>query len=46
MAQMSLSIKQKQTQSQRTDLWLPRGGRAEGEGWTGSLGLVHAKYYI
>ena len=29
----------------RTDLWLPRG-REEGMGWTGSLGLVDANYYI
>ena len=29
----------------RTDLWLPRG-REEGEGWTESLRLVDANYYI
>ena len=32
------------SQTQRTDLWLPRG-RVRG-GWTGSLGLAHANYYI
>ena len=32
-------------QTQRTDLWLPRG-TGEGVGWTGSLGLVDANYYI
>ena len=31
------------SQTQRTDLWLPKGS---GEGWTGSLGLVDANYYI
>ena len=29
----------------RIDLWLPRGRREE-VGWTGSLGLVVASYYI
>ena len=33
------------SQTWRTDLWLPRG-REEGVGWTGSLGLVDANYYI
>ena len=32
------------TQTQRTDLWLPEEGK--GEGWTGSLGFVDANYYI
>ena len=32
-------------QTQRTDLWLPRG-KGEGEKWTGTLGLVDANYYI
>ena len=31
-------------QTQRTDLWLPRGRRRE-EGWRGSLGLTDANYY-
>ena len=30
---------------QRTDLWLKKG-REEGEGWTRSLGLEDANYYI
>ena len=29
----------------RTDLWFQRG-RREGMGWTGSLGLADANYYI
>ena len=29
------------SQTQRTDLWLPRG-RGVGEGWIGSLGLADA----
>ena len=33
------------SQTQRTDLWLPRG-RGEEMGQTGSLGLVGANYYI
>ena len=33
------------SQTQRTDLWLPRG-RAVGEGWIGDLGFVDANYYI
>ena len=32
-------MKQKQTQTQRTELWLPRG-RGLGEGWSGRLGLA------
>ena len=32
------------SQTWRTDLWLPWGG--EGEGQTGSLGLVDTNYYI
>ena len=31
--------------TQRTDWWLPRGRRL-GEGWSGSLGLAEATYYI
>ena len=31
------------SQTQRTDLCLPRGGE---KGWTGSLGLADANYYI
>ena len=32
------------SQTYRTDLWLPRG-MEEGVGWTGSLGLADANYY-
>ena len=39
MTQMSLSLKR--TDSQRTNLWLPRG-EGSGEGRIGSLGLVDA----
>ena len=45
MGQVNLFTKQKQTQTWRTDLWLPRE-RGEGVGWTGSLGLVDANYHI
>ena len=31
---------------EKTDLQGRRGGRGEGVGWTGSLGLVNANYYI
>ena len=37
---MSLSMKEKQTQTYRTDKWLLRSG--VGEGWIGSLGLANA----
>ena len=33
------------SQTQRTDLWLPRV-RGVREGWIGSLGLADANYYI
>ena len=39
-------IREKQTTDiERRDLWLP-GGKGEGVGWAGSLGLVDANYYI
>ena len=42
---MNLSTKQEHSQTERRDLWLPRG--MEGVGWTGSLGLIdNAHYYI
>ena len=31
--------------TQRTDLWLP-SGREVGEGWTESLALIGANYYV
>ena len=34
-----------ETDSQRTDLGFPRG-RQEEEGWSRSLGLVSANYYM
>ena len=33
------------SQRERTDLWLPRG-REQGVGWTGSLELVDANYFL
>ena len=35
-----------ETDSYRTDLWLPGGREEEGVEWTGSLGLIYANYYI
>ena len=42
---MNLPTKQKFSQSQRTDFWLP-WGREEGVGWTGSLELVDANHDV
>ena len=33
------------SQTWRTDLWLPRRSR-EGVGWTGNFGLIDTNYYI
>ena len=48
MAQMNLSITQKQTHRCREQTCARGEGAAEGEGmgWTGSSGLVDANYYI
>ena len=43
---MDISMKQKQTQTQRTDLWLPRERSGVREGRIESLGLADANYYI
>ena len=40
-----IHVTETDSQTQRTDLWLPRG-IGVGEGWTGSLGLANANYYI
>ena len=45
MAQMNLATEQKDSQTWRTDLWLPKV-RGEEVGWIGSEGLVDANYYI
>ena len=45
MAEMNLSTKQKDSQAERTILWLPRE-REEGVEQIGRLGLVDANYYI
>ena len=34
------------SQTWKTDLWLLTGSSGEGVGWTGSLGLVDANWYI
>ena len=38
-------IYEAETDSQRTDWWLPRG-KGLWEGWRGSLGLADASYYL
>ena len=38
------AIYKTETVSQRTDLWLPRGGEREWMNW--SVGLVDANYYM
>ena len=43
---MNLSAKQKQTHRHRKQTCRGQWGGGEGEGWTGSLGLVDANYYI
>ena len=42
MTQMNLSMKQKQTQRQRTDLWQPRGRRSGG-GMDWEFGISRCK---
>ena len=46
MAQMNLPTKQKQTHRRREQPCGGQGGGQVGEGWTGSLGLAGAHYYI
>ena len=55
MAQMNLSTEKKQTHGQMTlstekkfmeNRLVVANGAGEGGGWTGSLGLVDANYYI
>ena len=41
---MNISTKQKYTHRHRDQIYGCQ--RGEGEGWTGSLGLAHASYYI
>ena len=43
---MHLSTKQKQTNRQREQTCVCQGGEGNGEGWTVSLWLVEANYYI
>ena len=46
MAQMNLSKKQEQTHRHREQTCGLQRESGEGEGWTESLGLVDANYYI
>ena len=46
MAQMNLSTKQKQTHWHREQTCGCQGGEEMVEGWSGSLKLVGANYYI
>ena len=43
---MNLSTKQKWTSRRREETHCCQGGGGEGEGWTGSVGLVDANYYM
>ena len=43
---MILSTKQKQITEMKSILMVAMGGGGGGVGWTGSLGLVDANYYI
>ena len=43
MTQINLSMKQKQSQTYITDLWLPRG--KESGGGIGHMGLTDINYY-
>lgn len=45
MTRRSPSMKEPQTQTERTDVWLLRGGRL-GKERTGNLGLAEASYYM
>ena len=45
VTQMNFSMKQKQIHRHIIDLWLPRGRGLE-VGWTESVGLASANYYI
>ena len=43
---VNLSRIQKQTHRHREQTWGFQGGGEVGKGWTGSLGLADANYYI
>ena len=43
---MNLSMNQKQTHKHREQTCGCQGGGELGEGWSGSLGLADANYYI
>ena len=44
MIQLNLFTKQKDTQTLKTSVWY-QGGREEGEGWIGGLGII-VIYYL
>ena len=46
MRQINISMKQKQTHRYREQTCGCQGGGGVQEGWTGSLGLADANYYI
>ena len=46
MTQMNLSTKQKQTHRHREQICGGQEGGGVGEGWSGSLGLADANFYI
>ena len=46
MTQMNLSMKQKENQRHREETCDYQGGGGMREGWSGSLGLADANYYI
>ena len=46
MTQTNLSLTQKQTHRHREQTCVFQGGEGVGEGWTGSLRLIDANFYI
>ena len=46
MTQMNLSAKQRNRLTDMENRLVVAKGEGEGVGWTGSLGLVNANYYI
>ena len=46
MPQVNQSTQQKQAHRHTEQIFGCQGGKKEGEGWTGSLGLIDANYYI
>ena len=46
MTHMNLSTKENKTHRHREQTYSCPGGGGVGEGWTGSLGLADANYYV